>query len=107
MKYILKIPLFNLMAHFLYMIIRVAYAVVIDGGLEASIDGVHHVLAGEGLDPVRVVGVVLHVPEEAVAPHTPALRVRPLNQLVRLVKVVLAPERCQSLRMVNGSFFNS
>jgi hypothetical protein len=68
-----------------------AYAVVIDGGLEASIDGVHHVLAGEWLDPVRVVGVFLHVPEEAVAAHPPPLGPRPFDHLVRLVEIVLAP----------------
>ncbi len=64
---------------------------MVDSGLETTVDSVHHVLAGQRLDPVRVVAVVLHVPEEAVAAHTPPLRPRPLDHFVWLVKFVLAP----------------
>ncbi len=78
---------------------------MIDGRLEASIDSIHHVLASEGLDPVRVVGVLLHVPEEAVAPHPPPLGPRPLDHLVRLVEVVLAPLKGQCHEIICFRFF--
>ena len=71
--------------------LAISHSVMIDRRLEATIDSVDHVLTGQGFDPVGVVAVVLHIPEQAVTPETPALPPRPLDHLVRLVRVVLTP----------------
>ena len=74
-----------------------------DCRLEAVVDGIDHVLSDQGLDPVGVVVVVLHVPEEAVAPKAPTLGPGPGKHPVRVVRLVLTPVETERLVMHEGA----
>ena len=51
------------------------------------VDGINHILTSFWVNPVWVVGVVIHIPEEAMSPYPPALLLKPLEHGVDIVGV--------------------